>query len=534
MGVLVNVTSGLLQSALTRQPSSLLYTNPVYRDRSWWREFGRISYLGGREYAEPANITIKNQTSTFIKNEVDGVTSTKELTNETSIASMLFRHERETESSYFNRRQRAYYNNVVRTAANALVSHALKLKPTRKGDDLEQKFWSGVDPFRSMAMDKFVKRGAQMAEVQGIMWACVDQRPTKNGGDGIPYAYWVSPLDILDWDVDEFGNIIWLKQFGLVTTRRRYDEQAVHRFRFRIWERRGITTWETNIQGGDVKNMGSVPNEIGVVPFVPLYSIREEDSLFPDGHARLGDFCKAANHCYNMGSLLAEICYKQTFSWMIFPSKDVDVLQTGTGSGLGWDAKESGGAMPQFVSPDAEQARVLMETIRDVLEQARQGIALGRGRQEGSMEKSTAEALELESEDKRSVLQDIAEECQDFERRLVMMFNRYRNKVDLDAQPTIAYQMRFDTRSFKAEIDEALAMEKLMLSPEVKLKLVEQLVGRKFDSLTEDEKQVLIKTLKAEQEKRMQNAAASGAPTGDDADRETAAARRFLAQRMAA
>lgn len=522
--MLVNVVPAILGG--TAPPSSLLFCNPIYRARWWWREFGRVSYLGGRDYHEPVNLSIEHQTARVIKN-TDATSGL--VTNTTEVAkfayqALLFRHDREQVTEYENRRKRAYYNNVVRTVANSLVSHALKLKPTRVGDDQMQAFWSGVDPRRSLNMDKFVSRGAQQAEVQGIMWACVDNRTQAKGGDGNPYAYWVSPLDILDWEVDEGGNIVWLKQFCFVTASRGHKDPVVPRFRFRIWTRTDVQTIETDINGGHETPVPdqSGPNEIGEVPFVPLYSVREEDSLFPEGHARLGDFCKAANHAFNLSSLLSEILYKQTFSWMIFPSKDVDVLQTGTGSALGWDAKESGGAMPNFVSPDADQARVLIESIRDVLEQARQGIGVGRGRQEGSMEKSSAAALELESDDKRAVLMDIASECQDFERRLCRMVNLYRNVKTPEQQPTIEYPTDFNVRSLQVEIDEALAMDKLGISPEIKLKLVEQIVGRKFSQLAEDEKAKLIGTLKADLERRAAEAAkiaaGGGKPPGDDGE----------------
>src|SRR3990167_1664614 len=87
------------------------------------------------------------------------------------------------------------------------------------------------------------------------------------------------------------------------------------------------------------------------------------------------------------------------------------------------------------------------------IELARQMAGVGRGRSESSQQKSSAEALELESDDKRSILSDIAAEAQDFERRIARMFLQLKEGEDTDTDDlVIAYSEDFDVRGFEADV----------------------------------------------------------------------------------
>lgn len=495
---LASVANGLPGGA----PGSLLFQHPEYVKRWWWREFGRVSYIGGREYHSPTQIKVMFEQPVI--EIVDGLrkqTGVEEL----AYRSLLYRHNREQSWEYVNRQKRSYYHNFVRTIVNSLVSHALKKETTREGSELLTKFWDGVDCKRQKKIETFMRTGLRWAAVEGIMWACVDA-PEEAGG--LPYAYWVNPIDILDWEVDDDGEIVWLKQFVYASESREWNQGIVPRFRFRIWRRDGVETFETDHTGGGQKKLETRSYSLGRVPFVPLFSIRDEDYDFPDGMPLAGDLCKTANHIYNLGSLLSEIGYKQTFSWLTIPDKNVDVLQAGLNTAFGYDAQNGG--KPEYISPDAEQARVLMEMMRDAIEQARQSIGVGRGRSDGSMAKSSGEAIQLEDEDKRSILADIASEAQDFEIRLADMVSAYKAPGHVSKNgkpPTIRYGMDFDLRSFKAEVDDALAMKNFGMSPEVNLALAEDLVERKFAGIDKAEMDALVASLKAEMDKRMADAA---------------------------
>ncbi len=462
----------------------------------WWREFGRVSYLGGREYHRPQLLSVEFEYPGAPNRNSDGQVITTSIvppqTSTLSYNSLLFRHEREQSWEFENRRKRAYYCNYVRSIVNSLVSHSMARAPTREGDDGLKKFWDGVDPTRTKSMDKFMETGLQQASVQGIMWCCTDVDPDDKTN---PYSYWVSPLDILDWEVDEDGEIVWLKQFCYTEAERTWKEGVTPRYRFRIWTRKDVTTYETSPTGSDLKDLGTVTHPVGRVPFDPLYSLRTDEKLFPDGTALAIDLCKCANAIYNFTSLLSEILYKQTFSWLAIPDKNADVVQMGVNTAFGYDPAGTS-AVPTYLSPDPEQARVIMESINAAVEQSRQSFGVGRGRAESSMSPTSGETAQLESADKRSILGDIAGEAQDFERRHAETVLAYRSQGAVSqTKPTIRYADDFDVGSLQSEINEALAMVKLTLSPQVKLATVSNIVRRKFASMNAGDLDDLVDTL---------------------------------------
>jgi hypothetical protein len=507
--VLLNLVPGILN--VPGVPGSLFYRHPEYDQTWWWREFGRVSYLGGREYHKPQRLSIEFQYPRFQERNEDGV-MVRNGTQTLNYQSLLFRHEREQDFEYENRKKRAYYYNYVRTIVNSLVSHATNRPATREGDDGLKEFWGAVDCERTTPMAKFMEQGLQQAQVQGIMWACVDVEPADRRN---PYVYWVSPLDIFDWEMGEDGEIQWLKQFVYVEGKRGMWEAVKPMYRFRLWERDGVTTWETTPNGTGQRQIGPKQTySLGKVPFVPLYSLRTDEKPFPDGVPLAIDLCKCANHIYNLTSLLSEILYKQTFSWLAVPDKNVDTLQMGLNTAFGYDPNGTS-AVPTYLSPDPEQARVLMESINAAVEQSRQSVGVGRGRAEGSMSPTSGETAQLESADKRSILGDIASEAEDFERRLADMVLSYRaQKREVDV--TIQYATDFDLMSLQDEINEALSMVKLSLPPEVMAEVKKNIVRRKFAAKPPKELEELAESVVVEEPPQV--APVIGKPADPDAN----------------
>ncbi len=485
-----------IYSLLTAEnkPGTLSYRHPEYLRRRWWREFCRISYVGGREYHSPTSIGVDFQEPLFTTD--NGISTFKEIRN-VVYPSMLYRHSREKEWEYHNRTKRAYYFNFVQSIVDMLVSHATKRAATRGGDEMFSKWITGVDEARTTTIDQYMREGLRWSRVMGIYWTCMDAAPSDSPGAANPYLYWVSPLDILDWETDSEGNIEWLKQFVGVTKSRAWNEPLIQRFQFRIWSKTDVKTFETDDKGvGEVVVPGLTrAHGLGRVPFIPLYAKVDKSLPVFGGTSPIEDLAKGANTVFNINSLLDEIRNKQTFSWLAVPTKHIDTLQMGVNTAFGYDATQTGGARPEYLAPDPEQARVLMESGGQVLEQLRQSVGVGRGRQEGSMQKSSGEALELESEDKRTILGDIAASGEDFERRLYDLYSRFRSSAPAREKVSIQYPREFDVRALQQELDETLAFKKLPVSKEIVRELVEQLVRRKFSGIEPDRIKELLATL---------------------------------------
>lgn len=487
-------------------PGSLYYRHPDYVARWWWREFNRVSYIGGREYYQPRRLSIEfwyPMSNTPTRTETGQLIIPQAVKQ--AYNSLLFRHNREQEWEFQNRHRRAHYFNPVRTTVNALVSHATKKGVTRdkdKSPELEE-FWAGVDCERKSDIDAFMRDGLRWAQVGGIRWACVDVEAqagadTDSDGDGKPYAYWVDPADIMDWSTDEEG-IVWLKQFIGSEAARDWDGEIKPVHTFRVWKRDEMLEFRCDgVTGARLDEAPKVTaNPLGRVPFEPLFSpARITESDFPDGEPLITDFAKAANSVYNYTSLLNDLAYKQAFSLLCVPDPNVNAIEIGTNTVLGWNS--TAGAAPVYISPDAAQMTVLMALIVSTLGEMRQTFGTGRGRQEGSMQKSSAAALELESEDKRSILGDIASAAEDFEKRLATLVLAYKSgatKVTPDDVPHIQYSHDFDLQAFQDEINEFLSLRMVGLSPEVDLKLRTDLLGRKLAGMPPDDLQKLLASM---------------------------------------
>lgn len=466
---------------------NISYRHPewVRRFRGW--EFARVSYVGGTDYTEPANLD-----HTFLRASrlpdprADG--SAQWVWTPEAIRSLLYRHARETDADYQARNQRAVYYNVVQPIISELVATALRQEPERRGDKLLEDFWAGADQERARSLTSMLGEGAPWGEVYGINHACVDIDPAP-GGDGKPYLYWVDPIDVMDWSVDEDGNYRWLKVFVYADTERKWTDAVLTVYRYRIWYPDRVETWQADDSAGAGQRLVKTDaHGFGVVPFVAYYAKRNPHATFPDGKSRVLDIFKASNRVFNLLSLLDEIFYKQAFSQLVIPDTNIDATQTGLSYAICYDGKLGGEV--KYISPDADQPRVLMEGIGAALEQIRSSSGFGRGASESSKQAQSGDAIELESESKKTIVADVAGSMEDFEKRLAAVLAKIRRATASKA--FIKYPREFDLRSFAAVVADATSFQALSVGPAAKKLDLQGIVKQRFRGLPPDELKALV------------------------------------------
>ncbi len=496
---MLNMVSSVLGQS---RPGTLAYQNPAYSRDWWWQELARVSYVGGQEYLDPRMIAVDFQYPRAVTDGNDDTTvlGTQRFTvDKMQLRSLLHRHEREQIWEFENRRTRSLYINFYAPIINMLVDSVMRKPPTRTGDQTLETFWDAPDPKREQRMNTMMSHGLRWAQVYRIYYAIVDQDPK---GDKKPYFYWVSPLDLLDWECDEKGDYVWVKQVILGNTERpTWNTEYKRVVRYRIWGRDTIETWQTDDKGLYPALIETRDNPLGVVPIVPLYANRNPDADHPDGVSQMADLPKIANGVYNLQSLILDMAYKQVFSLLIFPDKHIDLLQVGTSQVVGFDGLNATGK-PEYISPDPEQPRVLMEMLGTLIEQARQAVGVGRGRSESSKQQQSADAMELENKATETIMVDIAGAAEDFERRLAKMVQRFKTNaasVAKDDTTTIDYPREFDVRSLQADVMEATSMRTLGMSPEIMQRLKQDIVRRKFAHLSSADLETLVETVKVEE-----------------------------------
>ncbi len=485
-------------------PGNIGYWHPEYTARRWWWELARVSYVGGREYLQPSwlQIDFQEPISNTVVDASSGTPIEKQIygTRTTQYPCLLHRFVREGLAEYENRRTRADYRNVFAPTLNSLAAHSIVEAPSRTGDAQLTEFWEKCDRKREISMDRFVSTTLPWVLAYGHVIPFMDQKPEAQGGDGKPYIYWVSPLDIIDWQVDDDGEYRWVKQFIYAEMERTWDKPLERRNRYRVWSRDEIVEFETGQSGdGQHEIKGSRrPNALGKVPIIPFWLRQNPDTPQPDGIPFGIDLAKGCNRLFNLGSLLDQILYEQTFSILTIPAGNVNKVEVATNRALGYNPERSGNGA-QYIAPDPEQARVLMEAAGAALEELRQRAGVGRGRSETSKQRQSADAAELESEGEKTILHDIVDAAEDWERRVVQMFDAYRGRAaDSDTKAEVIYQRKFDLGSLQGELAEILSWKAVGASPDVQQRLLQDAVKRKFASLPREERERLASTITAE------------------------------------
>jgi hypothetical protein len=477
----------------------LAYTHPAYQEREWWWRFFRLSYIGGREYLKPSDISIEFQYPTVTTRTEGAGTDAARVVEEIKVMSasyqrLLFRSDREKDWEFENRARQSYLVNIYAPTINALVSAAAQVAPKREGPSKLTKVWEAVDERGSKTMDEFMAAVFRWAAAVGIWWVCADKKPEVGAR---PYLYAVSPIDVLDYHLDEDGRLIWLKQVVLTEASRTYRTKVKTAAEFRIWDRSHVTI--ITADGVKAKRKHGADR----VPWEPIYgrSVAAEGRTYPDGMPLLADGAKIQNAIFNLHSRWQQLIGDQVFSVFCVPDEGgkLSSIELGTNRAFGFTSK---GGQPAYISPDPENPRVIMEGIGALLEQYRASCGIGRGRSEGSKQVQSADALELEGQDRVQILGDVATEMEDADTRASKLLLAYSGGGDEDAI-SVKYNRRFSNlQSLKAELEDATSLKNFGIPASVKGALGARMIRKAMPDAEPEE----IKRLAADMEAHAETA----------------------------
>lgn len=215
----------------------------------------------------------------------------------------IYQHPRETEESWTQRVQRAYYYNYTASIIDLIVSYLFSVNITREpsaansdSDDSEASVESPEDKelkqelqpifqdadLRGTSYDVFIRMVATFAQVLGHVGVLVDapnqdaaqtEQDVKDQGIR-PYLKLVLPMNLLDWSIDEFGEYEWVKiEVPPVENRSFHQKLDGAERNFLIWTRTNWELWQVIDIPGEDKiatklSEGDSPASIrGTVPF---------------------------------------------------------------------------------------------------------------------------------------------------------------------------------------------------------------------------------------------------------------------------
>jgi len=418
------------------------------------------------------------------------------------VDSYLFKHQRESEQEFDDRCQRQINFQVFQYVCNTLAAGVLRDHPVRDGVN---GFWTDYHSDVDMAgtdIDAYMRRVLSLGLVFGRMHSVTD-RPSF--GDDVPsrraqidrgeraYSYLITPLDLVDWSLDEYKRFKWATVIEPEPDIRMPGENPdsepfKKRCQYRVWYPDHWELWRERPKD-DTKTderwflFDEDSHTAGRVPISTLYCTRYAQSTSMACESPVADTLDINRDTINKLSELDELERSQTFALLGIPLADgmsMGGLDIGPFRAFGFPA--SSGA-PVYVDPNPAHPQGKWERTIEKTMAARQFASVSRGKSEYSKEERSASALAVESEDKRNQLAWWSKALQEFD---LMQHQIVAAIEGEDTPPTASYSTNFDVKGIMVEVQELLQLasvpvvqqarktQALLASPVIRKMLVEQ------------------------------------------------------------
>lgn len=413
-------------------------THPFYMSYLPEWEFFLRSYLGGVDY---------------INNE-------------------LTRNEQESDARYTRRKSNAHRINHCANIVDTVATYLFKEEPTRRyKDDQLKQFFQGVDKAHE-DITQFMKSVAIYNSCLGRVYIVMDKpeipKEKRTGTklddvDAFPYMYIVYPQNVLDMSFDDFGKLRWIlfREFYRDDTDP-FNEQNDMTVRYRLWTQ---TEWYLYDSVGN--SVGGGTNTLGEVPVI--ISDNEKAPTRYNGVSLIRDVAYMDKAIFQNFSRLDTMVEDQTFSQLIFPIEGLIIseilddeklrqqfLTLATNRILFYSAQSE--AKPEYISPDASQAEIILKLIASQTKQVYANIGIKLDQVEGSTPASgVSKSHDFEKLNK--LLASKAQLLEDTEKQIVDLYNKW---MSTNVEVEVLYSSEFDVRSLADDI--LLGQELTMLS----------------------------------------------------------------------
>lgn len=404
----------------------------------------------------------------------------------------IFRYIKEGETEHKERVERAYRFNHTRETVDLINKYIFKgavVRNEEKADQRVKDFWLSSTLNRNPIGDfmRLVSRGASM---YGRVWVCVDTNKINSNltiadakaSDTRVYAYIIKPQNVLDFAFDQNGDLTWIKVKEVVRQDDTPWDSGSLVVQYRIWtpdfwavfsetrDDKGEVTY--SLSGSGEHNLGRVP--LFAVDHSPSDSLYSATGMV-DEIAYLDR--AVANYLSNLDTIIQD----QTFSQLVMPAQGLmpgddaqsKLMELGLKRIFTYDGQA--GTPPQYISPDAEQAGVILDVINKIISEIYHSIGMAgeRTKQDNSMgiDNSSGVAKAYDFDRMNAMLASKAralEICENTLCEFVALWNgeeieagAYTNKDRL-----VIYPENFDIRGLGDELD--LAQRLLLLdAPEL-------------------------------------------------------------------
>ena len=300
-------------------------------------------------------------------------------------AGYLFRHFRENELDYQDRRMRSYYYNFCRTVVDTYISHIFRqsnaiFRDSRGVRDYER-FLGDVDG-KGNDMHVFMQEQvAPAAQIFGHVHVLVDKpvinrKLTSRAEEQLlnirPYLALIYPQNLIDFRLDKKGNFIWarIRETAPSSDDPFKTDTGEDKWRYRTWT---ADHWYLHDEDGEEISSGE--HRLARVPIVTVCNV--ESRRYPRfGVSALADIAPINRSIYNWCSLNDEFLYRQCFNILAIPqAPGAKQKKIGTQNALTfpYDAAKT----PFYIYPPVEPGEYLLKNINDAIVQIYRIAVLG-------------------------------------------------------------------------------------------------------------------------------------------------------------
>lgn len=331
---------------------------------------------------------------------------------------------------------------------------------------------------------KFWPQAWDAAATFGHMFVVMDRpvgpsAPTQ-ADQSQPFLRMYTPLDAVDWLLDDQGNLVQIKFLEMVQRTSLEDVERVINFNIRTFTE---TYWALYSRDGVLIDGGPVhgQHQMGRVPVVVLYAKRR--NLVPlIGHSVLDDPQMYVD-VYNLTSEIRELLRNQTFGILnvqLGAEENLEDAKTMMGSAVGSENVLFSRGKADYISPAAENIKAHQEERTSLIRMIYRLSAIAW---EADMKDAEAHgSLKLKREDLNQMLSAFADELERSELEIAELFYRatygpdaWEARMETD-QVVIRYPETFDSTPFDVVLAQAEAALALGMPPSFSKELKKRLV----------------------------------------------------------
>ena len=458
-------------------------TRAGYDEEARWMKFLIDAYTGGGGFQG----RIRESLSGFwgaVSSAYEGASVLSLLSSQNALldASYLDRHHREENDKFKRRVNVSHYLNYVKPTTNLKINY-LTRKPHRRLNVPEKL----RDWIQRSGYDKGFRQRALTTAVLGWFPMLVDlpRQGTPTAEPGDPYASLNLPVQLLDYELDEYGAFEWAKLAVRFSRRATWDAEVELVTRTTVWTRTEFVVFESS-DGGAAVQVDGGPHPFQAVPVVSWRSDTSvEDPVKADSINR--DIAGECRRLFNLCSELDEHLRGQTFALLIYPAASptpTDSVVIGNENGLQISAEQKN--VPFYLAPPSSIADVYEKRIEASIIEIYRMARVEYDRASGTS--SSAQSKQQNFEQTNVSVADLAAAIAQADRDTLILVGRGLGipEQKLQEMECVAYES-YASEDLSLELEQATAALTIKeLGPQVHTELLKRLAQQLLPQLTPD------------------------------------------------